>query len=1255
MSTLAKFMILSSGDNRPPMLDKDLYDSWKSRMELYMQNREHGRMILESIKHDPLIWPTIEENKVTRTKKYAELSATEKIQADCDIKVTNIILQGLPSDVYSLVNHHRVSKDLWERVQLLMQDLHTTNFDQLHAYLEQHQLHANEIRIMRESNQDPLALVANHQMTPSHFNTYQSSYNNPQFQQQFLPSQSPQYGLIHPTQHYSTTYPSTPLVITYLSTPYPNAYSSIIHQDACPQPQFIPQIEYTVFTVNQQTHLDEFPQIDSGLTVHVFKQGDDLIDAINKMMSFLSTIVTSRFPTTNNQLRNSSNPRQQATIHDGRVTVQPLQGRPNSYDAGTSGTRGRTSGQQRVVKCFNCQGEGHMARQCLKPKRKRDATWFRDKVLLVEAHENGKVLNEQELDILADPGIVEVALMANLSCYGLGVLSKVSHSDNTHNDMLNQSVQEMSYSEQTHLVNYTKNKITNAMILSVFEQLSNQVTNSNKVNKDNLIANESLSAELERYKEQVKLLEERQNVDLSTREKLIIDDIIRKKNAQFVDFEKEINSLKQTLSEQLKEKESLTTTFNVFKNESKEKEAKNIHKEIALEKLMLYDGTVIAKETNMISIVDSEETLILEEVSRSKMLAKQNNPISKEKKVNITPINYDELNKLSEDFGQSFVPQQEVSAKQAFWFNMSNPSTESSVASHVKVEVPSELPKVSLVNESLKKLKFHLAKFDSVVKIRTIPNALTEGEWGFEHTKAIEAAVQQCSVDKQCVEIVKKKLFLENDRLLQKIMSQDVMNSISLNGEFVNVEKQRYKSCDNQNALEIPEYFENNNLKAQLQDKDTTIYKLKEIIKSLRENNKKETVNQDISERETINVELENSVAKLLSENKLLCNEINHVTHVFKDQFDSIKKTRIHTKEQCDSLIDKLNLKSVENEDLKAQIQDKVFVITSLKKDLQKLKGKEIVDCAAQIPIATTIVLGMFKLDLDPLAPRLLQNRDAYIDYLKHTQEQDNILWGIVKQAKAKQPLDNALDFACKHANEFRCYWYMLEIRALKRLNLVESNITSDSNTPVLSSTGLKCSTSTCRSKPTGNKKNDRISQPSSSNIKNKVEAQPRKVNKKNHVVEPICDANVKHTMLNANSQLICVKCKQCMFDANHDVCFLEFVNDVNKRAKSKSKSKQNQLPNIWKPTCHVFTEVGFKWKPTRRVFTLVGNAYPLTRITPIKVMPIKESTPHSVETQKPELKVYSRRPKHVKNAGSSKKAKIVESKNANNSEPNRT
>ncbi|GJV58326.1 hypothetical protein Tco_1459331 [Tanacetum coccineum] len=198
-----------------------------------------------------------------------------------------------------------------------------------------------------------------------------------------------------------------------------------------------------------------------------------------------------------------------------------------------------------------------MARQCPKPKRKRDATWFRDKVLLVKAQGSGKVLNEEELEFLVDPGVAEGPVtktvithnatyqaddldaynfdyddfstakavpMANLSSYGSDVLSEDTNS----------SAQQ------------------DAMILSVFEQLSNQVTNCNKANKDNLIANESLYAELERYKE---------------------------RNPFYL------------------------------------KKAQQIRP-------MLYDGSFIAKETNVISIADSEETLMLEKESRSKILLK---------------------------------------------------------------------------------------------------------------------------------------------------------------------------------------------------------------------------------------------------------------------------------------------------------------------------------------------------------------------------------------------------------------------------------------------------------------------------------------------------------------------------------------------------------------------------------------------------------------------------------------------------------
>ncbi|GKA51145.1 hypothetical protein Tco_0744341 [Tanacetum coccineum] len=145
-------------------------------------------------------------------------------------------------------------------------------------------------------------------------------------------------------------------------------------------------------------------------------------------------------------------------------------------------------------------------------------------------------------------------------------------------------------------------------------------------------------------------------------------------------------------------------------------------------KLTLYDGIVISDKHVAISVIDDEETLILEEEGRSKMSEKEKDPEAIKQNISHKPIVYEKLNRLSEDFGKRFTLQQELSVEQAFWFCMSNPTIESSDKPPVKVEVPSELPNVSLVNVTLKKLKFHLAQFDSVVKKRTTPDARTAGE-----------------------------------------------------------------------------------------------------------------------------------------------------------------------------------------------------------------------------------------------------------------------------------------------------------------------------------------------------------------------------------------------------------------------------------------------------------------------------------------------------------------------------------------------
>nr|GFB96555.1 hypothetical protein [Tanacetum cinerariifolium] len=168
--------------------------------------------------------------------------------------------------------------------------------------------------------------------------------------------------------------------------------SSLVNHNAYMASSSAPQIAYALMV--QQS--SEYSPPEAGLVVPVFQKRDDPIDVINHMMSFLTSIVASRYPATNNQLRTSSNPHQQATINNGRVTIQPIQRRQNFVLAGlsrpfTSG-QGGAPGKQRVITCYNCKGECHMSKQCTKPRRKRDAEWFKDIVLLVQAQANGQVL-----------------------------------------------------------------------------------------------------------------------------------------------------------------------------------------------------------------------------------------------------------------------------------------------------------------------------------------------------------------------------------------------------------------------------------------------------------------------------------------------------------------------------------------------------------------------------------------------------------------------------------------------------------------------------------------------------------------------------------------------------------------------------------------------------------------------------------------------------------------------------------------------
>ncbi|GJS11968.1 retrovirus-related pol polyprotein from transposon TNT 1-94, partial [Tanacetum coccineum] len=158
--------------------------------------------------------------------------------------------------------------------------------------------------------------------------------------------------------------------------------------------------------------MTESPLMNSSFAVPIFSPGDDPIACLNKAMAFLTSVASSRFPSTNNQLRTSLNLRNQATIEDGRVTVQQVRGRQGQSYSGTgyksnaTSSRGNNASKHaRIIKCYNYQGEGHMARQCTLPKRPRNAAWYKEKAMLAEAQEDGQILDEEQLVFLADLGV----------------------------------------------------------------------------------------------------------------------------------------------------------------------------------------------------------------------------------------------------------------------------------------------------------------------------------------------------------------------------------------------------------------------------------------------------------------------------------------------------------------------------------------------------------------------------------------------------------------------------------------------------------------------------------------------------------------------------------------------------------------------------------------------------------------------------------------------------------------------------------
>ncbi|GJT08635.1 hypothetical protein Tco_0843097 [Tanacetum coccineum] len=434
---------------------------------------------------------------------------------------------------------------------------------------------------------------------------------------------------------------------------------------------------------------------------------------------------------------------------------------------------------------------------------------------------------------------------------------------------------------------------------------------------------------------------------------------------------------------------------------------------------------------------------------------------------------------------------------------------------------------------------------------------------------------------------------------------------------------QSNKPCKNQDAPEFCDFFEINDLKAQLQAKTTLIYNLENQIKSVKEASNEAKVKLEIDVLETINIELESSVAKLLSENEKLNKENKHLKQTYKELYDSIKKTRIQTKDHNDSLIAQVNSKTVENADLKAQIQEKVFANVALKNELRKLKGNSVDTKFAKPSILGKPVLqpprnqsvvrqpNAFKserpnfskprfasqVDVNnvlskPVTPHYLPKVREYVLAKPH----HVIAPGSFRNSQEEPYGSN--DMAHNH--------YLEEARKKTQ----ERN--RNSKPSVMHTTSLQNTTN-------GSKPNPR----SNNQISRSLPVSKSSCGMSNGV--SLVDHSRNSSSFSDSKHFVCSTCHKCVFNANHDNCITKFLKEVNSRAKVQSPKTRNntkpvepkshtqkpsrqiaigqrfspkkssavhEKPNTprsclrWKPTGRIFKIAGLRWIPTGKMFT---------------------------------------------------------------------
>ncbi|GJZ94569.1 copia protein [Tanacetum coccineum] len=392
-------------DTRPPMLVESDYDSWKIRIHRYIRGKPLGKLIWNSIQNGPSPHPMVTDAptegqtgvNMPRMKLDSEFTPEETNRENADTQAEIILSQGLPRHIFNILNQTNTAKEIWDNVEMLMQGSGRTLqqrkedlFDEFERFraIGNEPIHDYFVRFHKLVNDMKITQleIPTHQLNTKFVNN--------------LPSYWGKY-VTNVKQNMDISTTNYVHIYTHLKAYEPHATKTLKKQEQ--SSSIIDPLAYMA----QATPTTSLPPLSTSQPQPAVLSPNDAMMATMTQIANLLSGFQKQFPPTNNQLRSSSNSRTHATVHDGQIVTETVQRRAPG-NVGNTGSRGNqsygnvTTATGKKVICYNCRGEGHVARQCKEPKRAKDSQYFKDKMLLMEAKEKGVTLDAEAEAFLAN-------------------------------------------------------------------------------------------------------------------------------------------------------------------------------------------------------------------------------------------------------------------------------------------------------------------------------------------------------------------------------------------------------------------------------------------------------------------------------------------------------------------------------------------------------------------------------------------------------------------------------------------------------------------------------------------------------------------------------------------------------------------------------------------------------------------------------------------------------------------------------------